>query len=254
MKSSLVQTSTINSFPAFTGERVYMQKFHMQEGLPSHLARWQDTVDTMLEGVDTDNPIFIMIDQGIVKPNTLHRRGGIHIDGYWIEGISAHGGGVSDESRSHSGVPDPSSNPWITPGRHSGSGGAHRGSAHDPYPTPGHHGGGDGGSHRGTPGARASQGDAPSSWIRDLKEPEAIILTSNVQACRGWIGEWDGFVANGGDLSQIDVSGLQEVQLEAFKTYIGNVGFIHESLPIEKACERTLVRLNVKNWEPKFSH
>lgn len=67
---SLMQVGGNVSFPAFTGERVHIQKFHMQEGLPPHLARWQDTVDSMLQGADTDNPIFIMIDQGHVRAAT----------------------------------------------------------------------------------------------------------------------------------------------------------------------------------------
>ena len=92
MYVSEVQPLNSVTFPEFTGERVYMEKFYKQDGLPSHLSRWQNTVDQMLDTVDTDQPIFIMIDQGIVKPNTSHRRPGPHIDGYWIEELKAHGG------------------------------------------------------------------------------------------------------------------------------------------------------------------
>ena len=80
------------SFPEFTAERVYMKEFYKEKGLPSELSRWQNTVDSMLEGVETDGPIYLMIDQGVVKGGTSQRRGGLHVDGYWNPRISAHGG------------------------------------------------------------------------------------------------------------------------------------------------------------------
>ena len=70
-----------------------MLPFTKREGLPIHLSRWQLTVDAMLQGVDVDGPIYLMIDQGIVKAGATHRRGGAHIDGNWNPGINAHGGG-----------------------------------------------------------------------------------------------------------------------------------------------------------------
>lgn len=108
MYLSEVQKLNTVSFPEFTGERVYMEKFYKQDGLPNHLSRWQPTVDQMLDSVDTDQPIFIMIDQGIVKPNTSHRRPGPHIDGYWIEELQAHGS--TGGHRMHKGPWDTS--PW----------------------------------------------------------------------------------------------------------------------------------------------
>ena len=193
--SKFLQTSSV-TFPEFKGEHQYMRKFFKNQGLPSDLARWQETVDQMLIGVETDNPIFIMIDQGVVKSGTSHRRGGKHIDGYWQENINAHGGG---------------------------------------------HGG-----HR----ISASWRTVPKWSTAELKEPEAIILASSIAACNAYVGTWDGIIGEGGDCSNIDTSNMQKVSLQANKTYIGNVGFIHESIPIDKDVERTLVRLNVKNWEP----
>lgn len=81
------------TFPAFLAERVYMREFRKAQGLPLDLIRWQPTVDAMLEGVDTDGPIYLMIDQGIVKAGTSQRRPGVHIDGYWNPSLNAHGGG-----------------------------------------------------------------------------------------------------------------------------------------------------------------
>ena len=89
--SYVEQRGKVN-FPEFTGERVYMKEFYKEKGLPSELSRWQNTVDSMLEGVETDGPIYLMIDQGVVKGGTSHRRGGLHVDGYWNPRISAHGG------------------------------------------------------------------------------------------------------------------------------------------------------------------
>lgn len=92
MKSLIKEIGPVQ-FPANTGERIYMLPITKRDGLPSNLARWQPTIDSMLLGVDVDGPIYLMIDQGIVKAGTSHRRGGPHIDGNWNPGISAHGGG-----------------------------------------------------------------------------------------------------------------------------------------------------------------
>lgn len=92
IQHSIVQERSSVPFPAFTGERVYMQAFYKAQGLPPHLERWQNTVDAMLEDVDTDGPIYLMVDQGIVKANTSHRRPGLHVDGYWNPLLRAHGG------------------------------------------------------------------------------------------------------------------------------------------------------------------
>lgn len=89
---SFVQGRGSVDFPAFAGERIYMQEFKKQTGLPSHMRRWQMTVDAMLDGIETDGPIYLMVDQGIVEAGKTHRRGGVHIDGYWQPEIQAHGG------------------------------------------------------------------------------------------------------------------------------------------------------------------
>lgn len=73
------------TFPEFTGERIYMKKFYKNKGLPNEYKRWQPTIDQMLDKIDIDEPIYLMVDQGIVQPNTAHRREGVHIDGYWID-------------------------------------------------------------------------------------------------------------------------------------------------------------------------
>ena len=87
--SYVEQRGKVN-FPEFTGERVYMKEFYKEKGLPSELSRWQNTVDSMLEGVETDGPIYLMIDQGVVKGGTSQRRGGLPVDGSWHPRISPH--------------------------------------------------------------------------------------------------------------------------------------------------------------------
>lgn len=184
------------SFPSFQGERVYMEKFFKRTGLPQFLKRWQDTVDAMLKGVETDNPIFIMIDQMRVKPENTHRRPGAHIDGYWNEELRAHQG------------------------------------------TGGHI-------------LTAKGWDTGGGWSTSnmLTDPEAIILASNYSSCVGYVGEWEGPVGEGGDLTHLSMDNMEKIELQSNKVYVGNVGFIHESIPVKEEVERTLVRLNVKNWE-----
>lgn len=113
MLNSIVQQRGAVTFPAHTGERVYMREFRKSTGLPAHLSRWQSTIDAMLDGVDTDGPIYLMIDQGVVKATSSHRRPGLHIDGYWNPAISAHGGGGR-----HSGTPSDEGRGGHGGGRH----------------------------------------------------------------------------------------------------------------------------------------
>ena len=101
--SYVEQRGKVN-FPEFTAERVYMKEFYKEKGLPSELSRWQNTVDSMLEGVETDEPIYLMIDQGVVKGGTSHRRGGLHVDGYWNPGVKAHGGRHGYQPPQHHGT------------------------------------------------------------------------------------------------------------------------------------------------------
>lgn len=89
MNNSTLVTGSRVAFPEFTGERVYMEKF-TKGNLPEHLKRWENTVDSMLDGINNTGDIFIMIDQSSVNAGTPQRRKGIHIDGVWDEGLSCH--------------------------------------------------------------------------------------------------------------------------------------------------------------------
>lgn len=110
---------------------------------------------------------------------------------------------------------------------------------HSPLPPPTRHSPQPGGGHT----ARSV------AWEDSTFDaPEAIILATNIEGARGFVGEFDGPIRDGGDASEVSLSGLTEVPLEAHQTYIGNVSFLHESLPFPEACKRTLVRINAPGW------
>lgn len=75
--------------------------------------------------------------------------------------------------------------------------------------------------------------------------PEALLLASDVQACRAYLGDFDGVVGEGGDCAHLDLSHLTAVDMEAHMGYIGQVSLLHESLPVPHNTFRTLVRLNI---------
>lgn len=190
MLSQIQCTGMLRAFPIWSGERIYMHEFFKSKGLPTEYKRWQDTVDTMLEGIDTDGPIYLMVDQGIVQKGETLRRPGPHIDGHWITNIQAHG----------------------IPG--------HR------NPSPGHQ----------NPGRHCNP-------LYDGKE--LVILTSSHYGCDALVGEYDGEYGDGGDCSHMDLSNLTRQELLSGNIYRGNVYTVHEAVPSQLTCARTVVRLNV---------
>lgn len=210
-------------FPEFTGERVYMVGFTKRDGLPSHLSRWQPTVDQMLDSVDTDGPIYFMADQGIVKGGDTHRRPGVHIDGYWHPAIQAHGEQQPYQREGHRWVPVPPKGPhFITSGRHGHSIAVGRWDT--PQPQPG--------------------------WKTVGMAKESILLASDVVGCRAFVGEYGGRFGDGGDCSHIDTSRMDAVTFEPGRAYAGHaMRMLHESIPVVADCRRTVVRLNVVGWE-----
>jgi len=226
--TSIVQQRGAVPFAAHICERVYMQEFRKGAPLPANLRRWAPTLDAMLDGVDTDGPLYLMIDQGVVRAGTSHRRPGVHIDGYWVPAKSAHGG----SGGSHSNTPPPAPN-----GSHRGSG-SH--SYTPPVEVPGNHGGG-GGRH-----------SAGGSWAdAAYEEHEGILLASSVQAARAYSGVFVGQPGDGGDCSHIDLAGLTPTAMLAGQCYAGNVTMLHESLPVAFDVLRTVVRINAPGWTPQ---
>jgi len=103
------------------------------------------------------------------------------------------------------------------------------------------------GGHRG--GHVGQNGYWKNGWnTADLIAPEGIILASNVPGAVAYVGEWDGVIGDGGDCSHINVAGMSKIALNAPTAYAGNVGLLHESIPVVADCARTLVRLNVPGW------
>lgn len=196
------------AFPAHIGERVYMHEFFKGTGLPAALARWQPIVNSMLDGVETTLPIYLMVDQGMVKAGDTHRRPGVHVDGYWNPGKGKHG--------------------WRN------RIGAHGGSGH--------------GQHRRDRGYSGGHGSRPPTHLRKGYGEEALFLATDVSACRAYSGEWEGMAGEGGDCSHINVSALHQVMFESNKVYAGNVAMLHESLPVKADTLRTVVRLNVPGY------
>jgi hypothetical protein len=84
----------------------------------------------------------------------------------------------------------------------------------------------------------------------DYRWPEGLLLASDIEGCRAFVGEFDGVPNEGGDCSHIDVHRLECVTLRPRVCYAGNVTLLHESIPVDHDCRRTLVRLNVPGWEP----
>jgi len=213
-QSKVIENGSV-SFPEFRGEKVYMVPFKQKDGLPAHLNRWQQTVDQMLRGVFTDETIYLMIDEQFVPAGKSHRRPGIHIDGYWNPGLSCHDGGIN-----------PSGHSPATP-------------IHRPFPT------------RIVPKQNPlTKKKTPKKktlkWENaPFEYPEALILASNVKASKGYVGEFSGTIGDKDDCSSIQMETLSELHLDANKVYIGNVTFLHESIPVQQDCFRTVVRLNV---------
>jgi len=193
MYQSTIDTRGNVQFPRIIGQRVYMQPFTKKDGLPKNLGGWQRTIDQMLDGIDTDGQIYLMIDQGWVKPGTTQRRPGPHVDMIWgNRGILCHGSGWGHGRR------------WR--------------------------------SHTGHLSGNHTQG---------------IVLASNVHGCVGYQGQYEEQCGKGGDCSHIDLSSMETIPFLAGKVYAGDSMFmLHEAVPIEHECYRTVVRLNVDGWTP----
>lgn len=241
---SIIEARGSVEFPPFMAEKVYMREFYKGK-LPEDLKRWGDVVDSMLDGVDTDGPIYIMIDEGIIEAGSAHRRRGLHVDGYWNPGKSV----------------------WDTGERPGWGGketvlGAH-GGGHLPSGGSGH-GGGSGG-HRSnsdlydrlildriTPSKKkgiVKKKKKLSSWDdATFDAPEALLLVSSLSAARGYVGEFEGPILEGGDCSKVDLSNLDLLNMEANRIYVGNASCLHESIPVTEKCQRQLVRLNTPGW------
>jgi len=213
---SIVQTRGHVSFPAFTGERIYMRPFHQRDGLPFDLRRWQSTIDQMLDGVDTaGRELYLMVDQTIVAAGQPQRRPGIHIDGYWIPGV-----GWKDDEKNKG--------DWRTLAAG--------------YET-----------HRTVRGLGVHDTDKHIARAGlDGWSPEGLLLASDVIGCEAFDGAFSGKIGTGGDCSHIQTM-LRRHTLAAGRVHALNVTGLHQSIPMVNGGARTLVRLNVPGWSPEHA-
>ena len=86
----------------------------------------------------------------------------------------------------------------------------------------------------------------------DTPQAEAIVLASDVFGCRAFVGRFDVMPKDGNDCGHIGTAAMKRVAILPNIVYAGNVSMLHESMPVECDCERTVVRLNVPGWTPKI--
>jgi hypothetical protein len=202
-------------FPEFKGERVYMRPI-TNEIVPADLSRWQATVDAMTTGIPTPEIMYLMVDQKSVKAGEIHRRPGMHVDGYWVG--NGHNKHRVRPVTGHGPLPGvPGWGAWPE--------------THSPGP-----------SHIPSRG----EWDVPKTWnTADFAEPETLLLASNAFGCRAFIGKCHGGIGDMGDCSGMDLSGFEIMPMDPGYCYAGSVGALHESVPTPVDSFRTVVRLNV---------
>ncbi len=114
--------------------------------------------------------------------------------------------------------------------------GAHRGPVHTPGPS------------RHTPGRHRS-GGGHITWAEgNWDVPETILLASSVQGAVGYRGDYQGEIGEGGDCSSIDLTDLEVIPFPSHLCCALSVNGLHESVPLESASFRQLVRINVPDW------
>lgn len=229
MQSIVQQRGAVN-FPSFNGDRIHMLTIDRDKPLPEVAKRWQQTIDDMMHGIDHDGPVYLMVDQKRVEAGKLHRRGGMHIDGFWVPGTLIAGMGGYDVGPKYS---------TMYAGHHT------------QVPTAGFKTDVQWEEDQRLDKAQRERNKKIRSRLKNIPKDagkwpnETIILASNVPACRALVGDWGGIIGEGGDVSHLDLSHMREIQMQAGIAYAGNVTFVHESLPVLHDCERTVVRINV---------
>lgn len=255
---SIIQTHGSVEFPAFTGTRIYMEPVTIQSmydtNHPYADTVWDMTVCTPIE---PDTLMYLMIDEGFVRSGEAQRRRGMHIDGYWIDNnpiLMGHGADRPNPDSNH-GAQRP------TERRHGGISeqelfigiNGHRSAPSSRWsPTPRHGASAHGPGH--LPAPAHGPRHITNEWeAASFEAPEAIILASTHRACRGYIGQFEGPIKDGGDCEHIDLTGLTRISMDPFTSYVGNVTALHETMPVTQDCYRQLVRLNVPGWQPTLT-
>lgn len=228
MKSIYKNLGGTVNMPVFT-ERplLYMHKSGINNlVLPKGYEDYYEAVNTMLSKLQNKNDVcYITIDEKRVKPNTTHRRGGIHVDYNWFENLYAHG---SDGAGRHG------HKAYIAPntqqGGHSGGRGSHTDGREVGY-------GKQEGGHSGSRGTHSS--------FEEFNKNGGILMASNYAGCRVFRGDFYGTIADGGCCKSINVDGLENELIPAGDVYFLNPLCIHEGLVIDKEVNRSLIRINL---------
>jgi hypothetical protein len=83
-------------FPDFSGIRVLMMPFlprFLRASLPSSLEGWQATIASLCEHLSREGVAYLTIDERPVQSGGIHRRPGLHVDGWADEFDSGSWGG-----------------------------------------------------------------------------------------------------------------------------------------------------------------
>lgn len=82
-------------------------------------------------------------------------------------------------------------------------------------------------------------------------DEELLLLATNVLGCEAYVGHVMGMPGAGGDCTELDLSGLNRVDLAPGRVWSGHtLSMLHASLPVVRDSLRTVVRLNVPYAQP----
>ena len=97
MFTSDIKALGAQTLPAFTGTRIMMMPFRMEEpreSLPPSLAHYQETVAALVAMAPVNRGVaYITIDESYVGAGEHHRRPGLHVDGIGPDGKAGGWGG-----------------------------------------------------------------------------------------------------------------------------------------------------------------
>jgi hypothetical protein len=208
MKSSLIKTMGKIDLPKYEGDNIiYMQPIDF-ENPDMENDKWNGTVKDLVERTGIKKGIgYVTVDQKTIKGGDAQRRGGRHIDGNY--------GPTMGWNTWNTSTIKPMG--WATPSRW-------------------------GNPDTETPKPRWVK----PTWNTNTLDNGGILLVSDVVGCRAWEGVLDGEYGEGGSCEHIDVSQMNTFKMKENVVYLGN-HFIHESIPVEKTTNRTLVRLTLPN-------
>jgi hypothetical protein len=92
--------------------------------------------------------------------------------------------------------------------------------------------------------------DTGPDWIVKDLTGGGIVLASDRVGCKAYEGEFSNDIGDGGDCSNIDLSGANVSILEPNQVYIGNVTMVHETMPATETQNRSFVRLTLpESWK-----